>query len=151
MIQVTNQRASQYMRRKTADESVTSSTTLQNDDHLTFPIAANETWIVECTLHTTFAAAGGLKIAMNGPSGATIRTSAVMDSNGIVPAHGSSGSLAGAIALSPAGATSGLVAVKCIIVNGSTAGNVNLQFAQNVSDVTATTVLANSYLQAVKL
>lgn len=33
------------VKRKTADESVTSSVTLQDDDHLSFPIAANEEWV----------------------------------------------------------------------------------------------------------
>ncbi len=151
MITVSNQRPQQYVKRKTANEAVNASTTLQNDDHLSFPIAANETWLVECVLHATFSAAGGLKVALNGPAGATIRTSAVINSDGIVPAHGSNATLAGEIVLSPALATAGLVQIKAIITSSSTPGTVNLQFAQNASDGTDTVLLANSYLKAVKL
>ena len=35
------------MVRKTTDESVSSSSTLQNDDALTFAVGANEVWVVE--------------------------------------------------------------------------------------------------------
>ena len=44
-----------------------------------------------------------------------------------------------------------LCVVELDIVNGSTAGVVDLQFAQNVSDAGATTVLAGSYLETVVL
>lgn len=151
MVNVSNQRAPQYTKRKTADESVAASTTLQDDDHLTFPIAANETWVCEWTLHTAFVAAAGIKVAVNGPSGATIRTSASITPNGIVPAFGSTTTLGAAIALAPALADGGIVKVHATITASSTPGTVALRFAQNTSDAGNTTVLAGSILQAVKL
>src|SRR3990167_11402530 len=61
------------VKRKTADESVTSSTTLQDDDHLTFSIGASEEWVgsiflsVGAALSTT-----GIKIAITVPTAATL-------------------------------------------------------------------------------
>ncbi len=62
------------VKRKTADESVTSSTTFQDDNHLTFAIGANEEWDVEvsvsagASLTTT-----GHKYAFTVPAGATMQ------------------------------------------------------------------------------
>ena len=58
--------------RKTADESVTSSTTLQDDDHLTFVIRPNEEWIADIIVQCgTALDITGLKKAMSVPSWAT--------------------------------------------------------------------------------
>lgn len=137
--------------RKASDESVTSSTTLQNDNDLLFAIGANETWTVDFLIHATFSAVGQAKVAVNAPSGATVRTSATLVPDAIVPGFGSSGSIAGAISLVSALAVAGAIRITATIVNGATAGNVTLQWAQNVSDGTATTFLANSSMVANKI
>ena len=51
--------------RKTADQSVTSSTALVDDTHLTFAIAANEEWIFQLALWQS-TGAGGMKFQMTG-------------------------------------------------------------------------------------
>ncbi|MBL0311054.1 MAG: collagen-like protein, partial [Bacteroidetes bacterium] len=58
--------------RKTADESVTSSTSLQDDNHLQFAIGANETWDVSFVLRFTASSGGDIKFALVLPSGATM-------------------------------------------------------------------------------
>ena len=56
---------------KTADQSVTSSSTLTNDTHLLYTIGATGTYIVDLWLYGTSAAnnAGDLKIAFTFPTG----------------------------------------------------------------------------------
>ena len=58
---------------KTADEVVNNSTTLQNDDHMFFPIDANER--VAFLLHLTHVggSTADLKVNFAGPSGVNIR------------------------------------------------------------------------------
>src|SRR5437899_7698614 len=59
--------------RKTADQSITSSTTLTDDTHLKFAIAANEEWWADiyldagASLNTT-----GIRLAVTTPAGATL-------------------------------------------------------------------------------
>lgn len=145
--------------RKTATESVTSSTTLQNDDHLLQAILANEVWEVECALMVQGDAAGDFSWAFNVPAGAsgwhgghrlqegattpadTLNTSAVADltDTGVLTAG-----LAGA-------ANPVLILVKAVVVNGANAGTIQLRWAQRVSSGTATSVLINSILKATRI
>lgn len=144
--------------RKTADESVASSTTLQNDDHLTFPIGANETWVVKYVLFLTGSDAGDFKSVLGAPSGATGWR------GGIGPALAATSAEDAAsrfIVLGDLGTgtlvfgttTNGTVTavIRAVVINGSTAGSVTLRWAQNTSDATATRVRQNSHLVAHKL
>lgn len=60
---------------KAADEAVISDTTLQNDDHLFFAVAANEVWEFFMLIRATRAVGGArnLKYAFAVPAGATIK------------------------------------------------------------------------------
>ena len=138
--------------RKAADESVTNSTTLQNDDELLLAMAANEVWAIELRLLTYDAVAtdAGVKFAWSLPSGATLRSYLVYTT--------SAG--AGGVAWKADAETLDLYAGTAIIatlvqwaiiVNGATAGNAQLQWAQNTQQNRATTVKANSVLRATKL
>lgn len=135
---------------KTADQSVSNSAALVNDTHLTFAIGPNETWVADYVLSATFSAAGQIKAAVTGPSGSTVLAVADMIPNGILPAFGTAAGAAG-IALVAALSTAGVVRVRATVVNGSTAGSVTLQFAQNTSDATATTLKQNSSVIARKI
>jgi hypothetical protein len=76
------------VKRKTADESVSGSTTLQDDDHLLFPIGASEEWIADFYVAADEDAAGGqtgIKIAINAPSAATIMVLAAVIANPSTP------------------------------------------------------------------
>lgn len=142
------------VKRKTADETVTSSTTLQDDDHLTFPIAANEEWIAEFilinigdSLSTT-----GLKTAITVPAGATMDATSNFQ-GGTGDAQGVRGTTSGAAltAYTPAGSNLGNVRVYVWVLNGATAGNVTLQWAQNASSATALTARKGGHVKAVRL
>lgn len=142
--------------RKTADESVTSSTTLQNDDALLFAIASSEVWVVEFVLFVVGNTSGDVKLAVTVPASASVYYGIVANS---IPG---SGYVAGSS--NSATATSGdeksadvmtspgvVLVIKGYVANSTTAGNVTLQWAQAASSGTATTVKAGSHLIAHKV
>jgi len=129
------------IRRKTADESVTSSTTFQDDDHLVFPIGANEEWVA--TYDLIFGNApgdSGVKVTMVTPSGATQRFTAslIISAGGDANCATTTGS--GVIlnfTQAACGASSDVsVKMSIWVLNGATPGNVQLQWAQNTSSAT---------------
>lgn len=143
---------------KTADESVTSSTTMQDDNHLFVTVAAGADYWVQVYLTYEGDLAGDLKVGWSGPSGATLDwmsdslSSAVTDTNcrGIV-----SRSLQ-AISSTPApGALgAGILAVavpRGILRVGVNAGTLQLRWAQLASSATPTIVKAGSLLRLRRL
>ncbi len=144
--------------RKTTDESLLNSITIQNDDQLFFAMAANEVWEFEFTLWVTGSTTGDLKLGLIWPSGATGRWRALGLGTGVtaegVPAWttlvAASG---GTVALGTVSTTVPThVIVKGHVVNGATTGNLQLQWGQNALDATnATNVRANSSLVAHKV
>lgn len=144
--------------RKTANETVTSSTTLQNDDHLFFAIAANEIWTFECTIfYNADADAPDLLVAFTAPTGATIRYGGIGASLTTAPSAATDVDFSSVGAVAPttlefgASAGDGTLFLKGIVVNGANAGNVQLQWAQKVSDVNPTRLLTNSFITAHKV
>jgi len=141
--------------RKTSNESVVSSTVLQNDDVLLFAVAANEIWLVQLILLWDSGNTGDLKWAFTWPAGATAHVTCVSPVAGagvtglsyqttITSGTGSS--------LEQLQAGTGIVTkFDGVLINGGTAGNLQFQWAQSTSDGTATIVKANSTLWAVKL
>jgi len=137
--------------RKTADESVTSSTTLQDDNHLFYSIAANEIWYVQMALYVVDGSDGAanFKMGLTLPASATCFFSWVWgNTSGTFAMHrlrvGTTVSLfgsAGGDLFSPPG----------VVVNAGTAGTVQLQWAQSTSNASPVTVKANSALWGVKL
>ena len=139
--------------RKTADESVNNSTTLQDDNTFTFSIAANEVWTVLLYLWVDAGStpASDFKFTFTAPVGAT-------------GAYGASGYALGNTAASAdvriygnagiggAGNQVGLndfytpMRVSAIIVNSTTAGTVTFQWAQGTARAYNTTIRANSYM-----
>jgi hypothetical protein len=137
-------------KRKTADESVTSSTTLQDDDHLLFPIGANEEWVATFEIDAGAAVnTTGFQTAITAPAGATLNASGSYISSGgalLYAVTTTSGN--NFIASTPgAGATAG-IHLKVWVLNGGTPGNVTLQWAQNALSGTALTFKKGSFLQA---
>jgi hypothetical protein len=143
--------------RKTADEIVNNSITLQNDDHLLLAVAANEIWLVE--LHLLFISASinsDWKFGWAYPSGCSVywgpfiktptywHTSVTTNAPEVLLketdtiSRGSDAVIAGAI-------------FHAIVINGATAGTLNFRWCQNTATVEDTKVLANSCLIAYKL
>jgi len=136
---------------KTSDESVTSSTALQNDNELVVAVAANATYHLTAYLDYEGGTLGAsdLKFGWTFPAGLTMSYVASRISNitgnpagggGVViqtgvPISGSSGA-----------GNSQSVSMDGTVVVSSTAGSLQLQWAQNTSSGTATIVHAKSYI-----
>ena len=139
--------------RKSADQSVTSSTTIANDTHLKFAIGANETYTFNLWLYTSAAnSTPGIKWNVAGPSGSTVffsppNTYPMADGATVIATIGSAtdtfqGFVDGN--LRP-------MLIQGSILNGSTAGDVQLKWAQNTSSGTSTTVKAGSFIYGIKV
>ena len=140
---------------KAADESVTSSTTLQNDDHLLFALEANATYALDGYLYYSGAAdggtgAGGLKMDWTLPASASMHWSSFAVNSGTNP-------LTNYDAVSQVNtdvrnyATNGPTALsmqpKGVILTGGTPGTAQSRWAQVNSNATATTIKAGSWLR----
>lgn len=132
------------------NQSVTSSTTLVDATGLSFPIEPGETWVATFVLPATFAALGQIKVAVTAPSGASGVVDAELISAGVASVRASSATLGSGLPLDSVSGTEGVVVVRATIANGSTGGSVALQFAQKTSNGTATTVLGNASLTAIR-
>ena len=139
--------------RKTANETVNNSSVLQNDDHLLKALAANEVWLFEAVLWYTSGATPDIKLAWTVPAGATLAWSTL---NGVNAAGaswegGAAESTSGTARDFASGAGTRLTHVVGYVANGATAGNLQLQWAQNTANASDTIMLANSILRATLL
>lgn len=140
--------------RKTADESVTSSTTLQNDDTLVLQGVADAVYEIEGALFYVGNTTGDIKVAFTFPSGNLYwfgKGGSEADGGfGGVGASRHSASYNDASGTSTAftGSTTNLaLLLKGVWVVGVSGGALQLQWAQNTSNATATTVKAGSFLR----
>jgi len=149
--------------RKTADEIVNNSTTLQNDDHLLLAIAANEVWLINLFLLWTSPTTGHyLKTGWSYPTDCSIKWGPEMkvsSSNVSYWSHAASNTYKLALltetstlldSLSANAAICGL-RLTAIVINGANAGTLNFQWAQGYATAEDTKVLTNSCLIAHKL
>jgi len=136
------------IKRKTADESVTSSTTLQDDDHLVFPIGANEEWVANFNIDVSaYAVPGGFKIAITTPGGATQDIFGSFNAASGVSVVGRT-TASGTVLLTVETSGSGVIRLHVWVLNGATTGNVTLQWAQVTSSGTPSTFAKGSHLVA---
>ncbi len=133
---------------KTADQSVTSSTTLVDCTSLTFAVAANTNYHFRAHLYMTANTTGGIRLGVNGPSTPTkVR----------VFGHGYLGGIQRSLADITAygqieNYTGGVPAAQLYLLhgkleNGANAGTLAIQFAQSVSNATATIVEKCSFIE----
>lgn len=141
--------------RKTADETVTSSTVLQDDDELRYALLANDVVAFEAVLFVVSTSTGDFKAAFTVPAGATLLwsfTASFDTASGDLDQPSAAITASGGsqvFELSSANTT--LLTIKGMVVNGGTAGNLQLQWAQSSSTANPTTVKANSYLRIAKV
>lgn len=138
---------------KASDESVQNNT-LQDDNDLVMAIGASEKWLVEINIYfASTTAAADFKYNVTFP---TSPTASYWSTTGL----DSGGSANTDAPVSPASATgdtsagSGVVRharVIATLVNGSNAGNITLQWAQNSTNATDTTVKAGSSMIGYRL
>lgn len=128
--------------RKTADESVSLTTTSQNDDELFFAIGANEVWLFSIGIIYNSGSVGDFKYQVAAPSGATGYVTRAAGGFAPIPLGTDSVSIAGTASDVFLGSVWG------VVVNSSTAGNVQLLWGPFATDAVNTTVKANSFLMA---
>ena len=135
--------------RKTADESVVSSTALQDDDHLFFAIGASEVWSVDVNLMALDASVGvaDLKIAFTIPAGCTMFLATCVPDNANVVTYITWDTSGTGQGIGVGTSTPKFFRISGIVVNGGTAGNFRMQFAQNTSNGSAVTVKASSFIE----
>lgn len=139
--------------RKIADESLSSNTTLQDDDVLAhIGVGANEVW--QYDLYVAYqSAAVDLKFSWSFPSGGVLYSTVNFFSAGggwgqttqLTVTDGATQVLA----TFPAPPRFGNI--KALYINAGTAGDIHWRWAQNASSATATTVKAQSTWWGVKL
>lgn len=145
--------------RKTSDESVTSSTTLQNDDHLFLSVAANCTYHVEALILYSARSDTDFKYKWDCPAGSALKVTSyglavgdtTTDGTTIYYGHvneSSTGVHGGAAAENTTFMTVNMTGV---LVVSSTAGTMRFTWAQNTSNATAAIVRSHSYLKLTKV
>lgn len=143
---------------KTANEVVNNSATLQDDNELVFPLEASA--IYEFSLYASYDAstAADVKFAFAVPSGATLSvgqmgpfTAATGNSGSVTYA---SGTTSGAPPANAGGAGVGTriaYTARGTVKTSTTAGNLQLQWAQANADASDTTVYAGSVLRVERI
>lgn len=140
---------------KTADESVTSSITVQDDNHLTMTLNANENYWLDGLLIVDGALAGDFRLQFVVPSG-TVRwlsdagDSAITATLMEIDRNWKAGSLT-TIMGTVASGTSTVVPVMGIIRTAASGGTFKLQWAQGTSSATATRVFTDSFLRVTRM
>ena len=126
--------------RKTSDQTLTqSSETLQNVTDMLFAIGANEVWSFNLIVMGNSGATPDTKIGWALPSGATMWWTSMTSS----AAENSASTF-----ILPGGSVDRRDWFICMVFNSTTAGNVQLQAAQNTSDASDTKVLTNTSIIA---
>ena len=138
--------------RTTGGFSKTSNTSLANVTGLTHNVLAGEVYAFRAILFTTSNVSGGVKFAIAGTATATsfIARALVDDTSAL--------KVVGTARTTTLGATIGditAVTVANVIIEGTivvnAGGTLTVQFAQNASNVNASTVLTNSYFQLISI
>ena len=131
--------------RKASNEDVNNSITLQNDNHFTFAVAANEVWMVEihgtCISNTV----SEIKFSWSLPSGGTFVHIIQMNSGSAqFEAEGTG-------VLTPStGANDISFHIWAMLKISSTAGTATLQWAQRTAEVFNTRIEVDSWLRAMR-
>jgi hypothetical protein len=135
---------------KGSGQSVTSSTTLVNDSALAIELQANAVYSFILVLgYNGASGAGNLKFGWALPSGSSMGYSLYGNSTSGSATDGPWETASSVPALGTSGTGTSLGAVaQGTVSTGSTAGDMQLQWAQNTTNSTATTVLAGSVLLA---
>jgi hypothetical protein len=127
------------------NSTVNPSASLQDDDELLFSIGSNETWSFTMELQLNSPTAPDIKFAVTAPSGATCSIAFSDEENAVSNSNLGCGVSTGLIATN---GTNELYRVTGSVTNGSTAGDVVLQWAQNTANAANTTIFAGSTLVA---
>lgn len=142
---------------KTADETVNNSAVLQDDDHLFFPVEANESWYVEVTaLMTAVSATADYLIGWSGPAGATATWSHDSGANSAwvnVAVGGTPNTMKTLSDTVTVGALAGTFGTRFsgVFNSSATAGTIKFRWAQNTQTAENSKILLGSNLRLTRL
>lgn len=127
---------------KSADEVVTNSTVLQDDNNFTFTGVANTRYHVDMVLHiSTPSATPDIKFAFILPSGSMSLFISNPTGSGVI--NGPSGT----VEMAPlANSTKNILFIRGFVTIGATGGPLRMQWAQNTANGNGVTLKANSYM-----
>lgn len=133
---------------KSADFARSSNTTLASDADLIFAMAANTTYLIDLKLFISAPTTPGYKIGITGPSSPTALMCLGRETDS-APSTTVLGvtSYTTVRSVSPAANREICVELSLRIVNGANAGSFAVQFAQNASNATASTLYKGSMLR----
>lgn len=133
---------------KTANQSVTSSTTLVNDSDLVLPVAASAAYKVECWLTFGATSGGDIKWTWALPAGGVLLYQALHNEGGATALSNSATTYSNSDTPMAAGGSPTITAVlmKGHLATAGTSGSIQLRWAQNTSNAGATSVRAPSLL-----
>ena len=138
---------------KSADETVTNSTTLQDDDHLVFNVEAGASYEFEFVLHVyqNPGGGGGIKVAVNGPSADNVFYWVSFSGDYGNGFDSTTGGIAGAWDTAKersmtAGVRIGVV-IRGSLVNAGGSGSVVLRWAQETAGDGGTVVRKGSFVR----
>lgn len=142
--------ASEQWKIKAASESVTSSATLQDDDHLVVSLTNGGTYTFSGVLFVLEAGAtAGIKVALNGTAGFSVFRARIriVKSDGTVAAIANVSAFDSVVEFAGLAATDHWVEIDGKIVCSSS-GTLLVRWAQSTSDANATTLRDTSFLRA---
>lgn len=143
--------------RKTTTEGVTSSTTLQNDDELFVAAEVSAVYRVELFLLSDHGTAGKIKIGWTVPTGASLSWAVLgpatteATNTAVASLNMQTRTTSEVASLGGSTSTGVLTLAFGTLIVGSTAGNLQLQWAQNATSVTATNVRSGSHLVLIRI
>lgn len=135
----------------TAAIAITSSAALQSVG-LVSPIGANQVQLLKYWIPFTVGATGGIRAQLVVPAGGTVFQATFKLFNNVAPSLTTSmQSASAAFTNAVANAGDSWLEIEAYILNGNTAGNVDLQMAQNTSDVLTLTIKRGGFLEVTKI
>jgi len=118
---------------------------------LTSPIAANESQKIRAWIPITVGATGGVRFQVVVPAGGAVFELTARLNNTVAPSSTLFEQQASAVMTNAlANAGEHWIEIEAIIVNGATAGNVDIQAAQNTADALSLTISRGGSLDVVK-
>jgi hypothetical protein len=135
--------------RKTSDETISSSTTLHNDTQLFVSVKANAVYHVILELRELAQPADDFKIGFTGPAGYAF-TGGVRgpEGNATTLLNTYTSEILSGTPLAFGGIASNnlVISIQGLLITSGTAGTFQLQWAQNASSASGTTLKANSFM-----
>jgi hypothetical protein len=135
-------------KRKTSTETLNNDNTLQNDDQLFLPVAANTEYQLEMRLRISSGATPDWKCLFTFPVGLTMNYNVTTITAGATTLQNFD--LDQTSTTTVEGGQTSLFFDGTVVVS-STAGTLQLQWAQNTANASDTSVLAGSYLKLMKV